>query len=289
MMPITANAPSHGATRPRPRAGRGSRSGEAVRAHLEQHTGQQHRADGRRLGVGVGQPGVQRPHRRLDREAEADREERDDLHRARHARAVRPARATMSRVPVCAPDQQQAEQQQRRAEQRVEDELDRAPPARPSPPQMAITKYIGTSTTSKNTKNSSRSSARNVPIMPTSSTSSVNTSARGGRPASAGRERRAPAQVDEAQEGQQRGQHDQRERDPVHAEMEPQVEPGDPGQVDRELHPAGVPVVEGRGHGHRAGEHQPGDPGAPSPMPAARGTPGWRARPLRRAAGRAGG
>ena len=46
---------------------------EAVGAHLQQHAGQDHRARGRRLDVGVGQPGVQRHHRHLDREAEARR------------------------------------------------------------------------------------------------------------------------------------------------------------------------------------------------------------------------
>ena len=42
---------------------------------------------------------------------------------------------------------------------------------RASPPQIAMRKYIGISTTSKNTKNTIRSSATNVPRTPTSSTS----------------------------------------------------------------------------------------------------------------------
>ena len=46
---------------------------EAVGAHLQQHAGQDHRARGRRLDVRVGQPGVQRHHRHLDREATARR------------------------------------------------------------------------------------------------------------------------------------------------------------------------------------------------------------------------
>ena len=54
---------------------------------------------------------------------------------------------------------------------------------RPCPPQTAMTKYIGASTTSKNTKNSNRSWARNVPSSPTSSSSRSPTSARG-RPGS---------------------------------------------------------------------------------------------------------
>ncbi len=42
---------------------------EAVAAHLEQHARQDHRARGGRLHMRVGQPGVHRPHRHLDREA----------------------------------------------------------------------------------------------------------------------------------------------------------------------------------------------------------------------------
>ena len=43
---------------------------EAVRAELQQDRGQDHRALRRRLGVGVGQPGVEREHRHLDGEAD---------------------------------------------------------------------------------------------------------------------------------------------------------------------------------------------------------------------------
>ena len=43
---------------------------EAVGPEFQQDRRQQHRADGRRLGVRVRQPGVEREHRHLDREAE---------------------------------------------------------------------------------------------------------------------------------------------------------------------------------------------------------------------------
>jgi hypothetical protein len=42
---------------------------EPVGAELQQHRGQDHRALGGCLGVGVGQPGVEREHRHLDAEA----------------------------------------------------------------------------------------------------------------------------------------------------------------------------------------------------------------------------
>ena len=54
---------------------------EAVRPHLQHDAGQQHRADRRRLGVGVGQPRVERPHRHLDGEPQAHRAEDDQLER----------------------------------------------------------------------------------------------------------------------------------------------------------------------------------------------------------------
>ena len=51
----------------------------AVRAHLQQHAGQNHRAGGRRLDVRVGQPGVEREQRHLDRERERERQEEPEL------------------------------------------------------------------------------------------------------------------------------------------------------------------------------------------------------------------
>ena len=52
---------------------------EAVAADLQQHAGEDHRARGRRLDVRVGQPGVDRPHRHLDREAGEEGEEQPGL------------------------------------------------------------------------------------------------------------------------------------------------------------------------------------------------------------------
>ena len=48
---------------------------QAVRAELQHHAGQDHRAGGRGLRVGVGQPGVQRERRHLDEERDGEREE----------------------------------------------------------------------------------------------------------------------------------------------------------------------------------------------------------------------
>ena len=80
MIAATASTPSTGAT-PR-RAVRRHADGDpqqAVRAHLQQHPGQDHRADRGRLGMGVGQPGVQRPQWTLHREREREQDERGEL------------------------------------------------------------------------------------------------------------------------------------------------------------------------------------------------------------------
>ena len=52
---------------------------QAVGAHLQQHAGQDDRAGGRRLDVRVGQPGVERKQRHLDRERERERQEEPEL------------------------------------------------------------------------------------------------------------------------------------------------------------------------------------------------------------------
>ena len=46
---------------------------------LSMIAGQDHRARRRRLGVGVGQPGVEREHRDLDGERQEERDEREQL------------------------------------------------------------------------------------------------------------------------------------------------------------------------------------------------------------------
>ena len=56
---------------------------EAVAAHLQKDRGKDHRAGGRRLDMRVGQPGVHRPHRQLDRERGEEGEPGPGLQRAR--------------------------------------------------------------------------------------------------------------------------------------------------------------------------------------------------------------
>ena len=104
---------------------------EAVAAHLQQDRGQDHRARGRRLDMGVRQPGVHRPHRHLDRERGEERQPRPGLQRARHRGVHQRRNVGRAGVPVQRHDRQQ---HQHRAEQRVEEELEAGiDPARAAP------------------------------------------------------------------------------------------------------------------------------------------------------------
>ena len=139
-------------------------SHEAVGAHLQQDRREDDRAGGRRLDVRVGQPGVEREHRHLDREAEEEAEEDPQLQRRRdemadvvilqHAEGGRVAQSLdveeRDAAVVEEVERQDRQQHQHRAGQRVEEELDRGVQP-PRPPQMPMMKYIGTSITSQKT------------------------------------------------------------------------------------------------------------------------------------------
>ncbi len=51
---------------------------EAVSSHLQQNAGQDDRARGGRLHVGIGQPGVEREHRHLDGERQEESQEQQN-------------------------------------------------------------------------------------------------------------------------------------------------------------------------------------------------------------------
>ena len=101
---------------------------EPVRAHLEQHRGQDDRPAGRRFDVGVRQPGMERKQRHLDGEREAERGEQPALHVRGHVQ-----RGQMQQVERRAADLrvvqrrqvQDGDQHQQAAGQRVEQEFQR--------------------------------------------------------------------------------------------------------------------------------------------------------------------
>ena len=104
---------------------------EAVAAHLQQDRREDDRARGRRFDVRVGQPGVDRPHRHLDRERGEEREPGPGLQRAREGVMQERRDVGRARLPVHRHD---GEQHQHRAGERVEKELEaRIDPARAAP------------------------------------------------------------------------------------------------------------------------------------------------------------
>ena len=105
---------------------------QAVGAHLQQYPGEDHRADRRRLSVRVGQPGVQRPQRTLHRERDRQQDERRQLGiRRQHVLRRQDHEVGGARA---GHHDEHADQQQHRAEQRVQHELARRrPPARTAP------------------------------------------------------------------------------------------------------------------------------------------------------------
>ena len=126
---------------------------EAVGPHLQHHAGQDHRARGGRLGMRVGQPGVHRPHRNLDREGERESgEQPGGLAMAqRHAVEIRQIESQMAEMRARGAHQvKNRDQHQERAEHRVQDELEGGVDLRPCP-QIPIRKYIGISISSQNT------------------------------------------------------------------------------------------------------------------------------------------
>ena len=95
---------------------------EAVAPHLQQNTGEDHRARRRRLHVRVGEPGVERPHRQLNGEGGEEREPEPGLHRRREVVGEERWDIGGASVEVHEEDRQQ---EQHRAHQRIEEELER--------------------------------------------------------------------------------------------------------------------------------------------------------------------
>ncbi len=106
---------------------------EAVGAHLEHDAGEQDRRCGGRFDVRVGQPRVQREDRDLHREAQEEREEEPPLQLCRKRR---PEHGELDQVEAAGlqVERDHTHEHEHRAEQRVEEELDRRVlPARTAP------------------------------------------------------------------------------------------------------------------------------------------------------------
>ena len=93
---------------------------KAIAAQLQQHTGKDHRAGSRCFDMGIGQPGVDRPHRHLDRERGKEGQEQPELH-ARIEIMCR--KHTDIGAADFADHVDHRDEHQHRAEQRVEEEF----------------------------------------------------------------------------------------------------------------------------------------------------------------------
>ena len=94
---------------------------KTITAHLQQDTGQNNGTCCRRFNVRIRQPGMHRPHRHLDGEGGHKREEYPFLHCRRYS-------CRQQRGDICGAElmihRQNGDQQQYRAEQRIEEELE---------------------------------------------------------------------------------------------------------------------------------------------------------------------
>jgi hypothetical protein len=225
---------------------------EAVGPHLQQHAGQQDRPDRGCLGVRVGQPGVERPHRHLDREPEEDAEERPGLEgraaerRQRGQLGDRPG--LRARLEV---DRQEGDQHEHRAEQRVEEELHArvvAPRATPDP---------------------DHEEHRDEHELPEDEEQDqVEGDERAGHARLQHQHQRQERlrlarrwqdleRVDRAQQRQQVGEEEQRQRDAVDREEEARVDRRDPRHVGDELQLTRPAEVEGGGDGDTSANDTP--------------------------------
>jgi hypothetical protein len=109
-------------------AASGKSGNEPVRAHLQHHACQDHRAGRRRLDVGVGQPGVEREERHLDRKRQREGKEEPVLRVLGNLQLIQleQVEAVTAGRPLVQPRQpDDRDQHQHAAGHRVEDELHR--------------------------------------------------------------------------------------------------------------------------------------------------------------------
>ena len=209
-------------------------SQEAVGPHLEQNPRQDHGPRRGRLDVRIGEPGVQREERHLDREREEEGREQPPGHGAKltdlaqHVRVRERVRACgLARVQIQHEDRHQHQQ---RAEERIDEELDRrVQPVVPAPDpddevhrnQHHFPHHIEEEEIERHEDaDHARCQHEQQRVEATLALGDV-------APASQNRERH--------EEG---GEQDEEQRDPVHADRVVNAPRGDPGSIDGELHAA---------------------------------------------------
>ena len=94
---------------------------ESIAAHLQENGGEEDRTRGRRLDMGIGQPGVDRPHRQFHRERSEESEKQPFLQAGIEMRLEQ--HGNVGRAGD-APHRHDGEQHQKRAQQRVKEKLE---------------------------------------------------------------------------------------------------------------------------------------------------------------------
>ena len=211
---------------------------EPVGPELQHDAGQDHRARRRGLGVGVGQPGVEREQRRLDREGQGEGQEDPSAGVDREGLALGQRDQVegdrVARLPGGQDDQgQDADQHQGRAQHRVEEELEggvHLAPVAPAPDQEVHRDQDDLEHDEEDEEVQGQE-----------------------RPQAAGLEQQQPGVVrlgvvarvgrQHGDREQAQGHHHEEERDPVDAEVPRDPEVGDPLLVVDELEAALAELV----------------------------------------------
>ncbi len=221
---------------------------ETVAAELQQHAGEEHGPGSRRLDVSVGQPGVERPHRHLDGERGEHGEPDELLHPQVERRRGEPGHhlRDVGRAGVEV-DDQDGDQEQHRAEKRVEEELERGiDPARAAPDaddqihrdQDRLEEQVE----QHGVQGHEHADHHRVHDQ------------KGDHVLLHPGVHRVPG-ADDDDQGQQRREQDEPDRDPVDAEMVGDAEAGEPGRLLDQLEP-GLGGIEIAPDGERQQEGQ---------------------------------
>ena len=225
---------------------------EAVAADLQHDRRQDHRAAGRRLDVRVGQPGVDREHRHLHRERDQEGKEQPHLllRIQRQRIQIRQLPAAGLQIQVDQPDQHE-----HRAEEGIEEELHRrVDTARTAPDadddehrdQHAFEEHV------EQHRVDGGEHADHQAFQEQEGRDVLVHALVDGAP-----------RTDQHQRGRQRGQHDQRDRNAVRAEVVLDVVGGNPLALFNELQAGGEIVESGeqrnaqRERRHRDRQRQP--------------------------------
>ena len=220
---------------------------EPVGAQLQEDGGQDHRTDGRSLGVGVGQPGVEREHRDLDGEADEHPGEDPDLHGAPELRAgVHQVGEGEALGAGLGEQGQERHEHQCRAEHRVEEELQRgvlALLAAPRADEEVHRQQHDLEEDEEQDQVLGDEGAGHAHLQDEDQHQEG---------LDVARLRHVPERVDDRHEGDEARQHVQRQADPVDTDRVVGVDGLDPRGIGEELQARGLVEVE---LGHRVDAH----------------------------------